>query len=72
MHKLIYVNMLQSFLVKIRYAHSDFMKRLSSRTKNSSKYQKLSVKNCGRIEKTFFAPLACVSNFVQSLRDASF
>lgn len=72
MHKLIYVNMLQSFLVKIRYAHSDFMKRLSSRTKNSSKYQKLSVKNCGRIEKTFLAPLACVSNFVQSLRDARF
>lgn len=72
MHKLIYVNMLQSFLVKIRYTDSDFMKRLSSRSKNSSKYQKLSVKNCGRIEKTFFAPLVCVSNFVQGLKDASF
>lgn len=72
MHKLIYVNILQSFLVKIRYTDSDFMKRLSSRSKNSSKYQKLSVKNCVRIEKTFFAPLVCVSNFVQGLKDASF
>ena len=56
MHKSIYVIMLQSFLVKIKYKESgsDYMKRLSSHSIKSSEYQKFSVKKFGRIKNTNF------------------